>query len=72
MYHDVVEHDAIEEDVWHMSHDMVDKKYFDTFCMSFLAFEQLVLELTPFLQSDAPYFVWSPILVCKQVKLILY
>ena len=50
-------HDVVEDDVWHMFHDMLDKKYLDTFRMSFLAFEHLVLELIPFLQSHAHYFV---------------
>ena len=40
--------------------------------MSFLAFEQLVLQLTPFLQSLARYFVRAPIPIRKQVKLVIY
>jgi DDE superfamily endonuclease len=67
-----VYHDVVEDDVWHTSHDMLDKKYLDTFRMSFLAFEQLVLELTPFLECRAPYFVRAPIPVRKQVKLVIY
>ena len=51
---------------------MLDKKYLDTFQMSFLAFEQLVLELTLFLQSHARYFVPAPIPIRKQVKLVIY
>ena len=47
---------------------MLDKKYLDTFQMSFLAFEQLVLELTPFLQSHAR----ASILIREQVKLVIY
>ena len=62
----------VEDDVWHTSHDMLDKKYLDTFRMSFLAFEQLVLELTPFLQSHARYFVRASIPIRKQVKLVIY
>jgi len=37
--HQYVYHDVVEDDVWHMSHDMLDKKYFNTFHISFLAFE---------------------------------
>ena len=51
---------------------MLDKKYLNTFRMSFLAFEQLVLELTPFLQYHARYFVRAPIPIRKQVKLVIY
>ena len=51
---------------------MLDKKYLDTFQMSFLAFEQLVLELTPFLQSHTRYFVQASIPIWKQVKLVIY
>ena len=40
--------------------------------MSFLAFEQLVLQLTPFLQSHVRYFVRAPIPIRKQVKLVIY
>ena len=42
-------HDVVEDDVWHTSHDMLDKKYLDTFRISFLVYEQLVLKLTLFL-----------------------
>ena len=40
--------------------------------MSFLAFEYLVLELTPFLQSHARYFVLALIPIRKQIKLVIY
>jgi len=43
MYHNVV-----KNDVWHTTHGMLNKNYVNTTWMSFLAFEQLMLELILF------------------------
>jgi hypothetical protein len=53
---------------------MLDLKYWQTFRMTFMAFEQLVLEMTPFLASVVPHCVPNrPLMpVKKQIKLVLY
>lgn len=56
---------VIEQDVRHTTHDILDQKYVQAFRMSYLAFEQLVLELTLFLESIVAYVVRPPILVQK-------
>ena len=58
--------------MWHTTLEMLDFRYWQTYRMDFLAFEALVDLLTPFLQPTAARFVRPPILVRKQVKLILY
>jgi len=58
--------------VWHTTPDMLDRKYRKTYRMSFLAFEQLVAELTPFLRPTAHMFVRPPISIRKQVCLVVY
>ena len=40
--------------------------------MTFLSFERLVQELTPFLQSVVVIFVRPPVPVRKQIKLVVY
>jgi hypothetical protein len=51
---------------------MLDRKYQQTYRMSFLAFERLVAELTPFLRPTAQMFVRPPISIKKQVCLVVY
>jgi hypothetical protein len=51
---------------------MLDRKYRNTYRMSFLAFEQLVAELTPFLLPTVQMFVRPPIPIRKQVCLVVY
>ena len=58
--------------MWHTTPDMLDRKYRQTYRMSFLAFKQLVAELTPFLRPTAQMFVRPPIPIRKQVCLVLY
>ena len=58
--------------MWHTTPEMLDFRYWQTYCMDFLAFEALVDLLTSFLQPIAARFVRPPILVRKQVKLVLY
>ena len=51
---------------------MLDRKYRQTYMMSFLAFERLVAELTPSLRPTAQMFVRPPISIKKQVCLVVY
>ena len=44
-----IHHDVVEGDVWHTSPAMRDLRYWQTYRMTFLSFERLVQELTPFL-----------------------
>ena len=69
-----VQHDVVKNDVWHTNPQMLNLKYWQTFRMTFMAFEQLVLELTPFLQPIVPHCVPNrpPMPIRKQVKLVLY
>ena len=67
-----IHYDVVEGDVWHTTPDMLDRKYRMTYRMSFLAFEQLVAELTPFLRPTAQMFVRPPIPIRKQVCLVIY
>ena len=48
-----IPYDVVEGDVWHTTPDMLDQKYRKTYRRSFLTFEQLVAELTPFLRPTA-------------------
>jgi hypothetical protein len=50
----------------------LDLKYREKFRMSFMAFEQLILKMTPFLKPIINYVVHAPILIWKQVKLVLF
>lgn len=67
-----IHYDVVEDDVWHTTPDMLDRKCRKTYRMSFLAFEQLVAELTPFLRPTAQMFVRPPIPIGKQMCLIVY
>ena len=69
-----VHHDVVENDVWHTTPQMSNLKHWQIFRMTFMAFEQLVLELTPFLQPIVPHCVSNrpPMSIRKQVKLVLY
>jgi hypothetical protein len=67
-----IHYDIVEGDVWHTTPDMLDRKYRQTYRMSYLAFEQLVAELTPFLRPTAHMFVRPPISIRKQVCLVVY
>ena len=46
-------YDIVEGDVWHTTPEMLDRKYRKIYRMNFLAFEQLVAELIPFLRPIA-------------------
>ena len=67
-----VHYDVVEGDVCHTTPDMLDRKYRTSYRMSFLAFEHLVSELTPFLRPTADMFVRPPVLVRKQIPLVVY
>ena len=67
-----IHHDVVEDDVWHTSHDMLNLRYWQTYRMDFITFEQLVDLLTPFLCPTAVTFVRPPIPIRKQVKFFLY
>ena len=62
----------VEGDVWHSTPDMLDCKYQKSYKMSFMAFEHLVAELTPFLCPIANMFVRPPIPIRKHVSLVVY
>ena len=62
----------VEGDVWHTTPDILDRKYRKSYRMSFMAFEHLVAELTPFLRPCANMFVRPPIPIRKQVSLVVY
>ena len=51
---------------------MLDRKYRQSYMMSFLAFERLVAELTPSLRPTTQMFVRPPISIKKQVCLVVY
>lgn len=44
-----VHYDVVEDDVWHTTPTMLVEKYWESYRMTFLAFEHLVRELTSFL-----------------------
>ena len=67
-----VHYDVVEGDVWHTTPDMLDRKYRKSYRMSFLAFEDFVSELTPFLRPTANMFVRPPVPIRKQVSLVVY
>ena len=67
-----VHYGVIKGDVWYTTPDMLDHKYHRSYKMSFLAFEHLVSELTPFLRPTADMFVRSPVPVRKQISLVVY
>ena len=53
---------------------MLDKECWKAFRMTFMAFESLVIELTPFLAPIVPHAVIGrpPLHVRKQLKLVIY
>ena len=67
-----IHHDIVEGDVWHITPQMLDIKYWQTYRMEFMAFEALVDLLTPFLYFTTVRFIRPPIPVRKQVKFVLY
>ena len=64
--------DVVGGDVWHITLDMLDCNYRKSYSLSFLAFEHLVSELTPFLHPIANMFVRPPVSIRKQVSLVVY
>ena len=58
--------------MWQTTPDILNRKYRKTYKMSFLAFEQLVAELTPFLRPTTLMFLMPPIPIRKQMCLVLY
>ena len=67
-----IHYDVVEGDVWHTTPDMLDRKYQKSYRMSFMAFEHLVAELTPFLRPTANMFVRPFIPIRKQVSLVVH
>jgi hypothetical protein len=63
---------VIEGDVWHCTPKMFDRKYLQSYKMTFLTFEYLLQELTPFICPFATQFVRTPIPLRKVVKMVLY
>ncbi len=51
---------------------MLDRKYLQSYRMTFLAFEYLLQELTPFICPYATQFIITPIPFKKVVKMVLY
>jgi hypothetical protein len=51
---------------------MFDRKYLQFYRMTFLAFEYLLQELTPFICPFPTQFVRTPIPLKKVVKMVLY
>lgn len=43
-----VHYNVVKDDVWHITPIVLDKNYWESYGMAFLAFEHLVSELTPF------------------------
>jgi hypothetical protein len=70
--HQHVYYNVIKNDVWHTTSSMLNLKYREKFRMSFMAFEQLVLKMTLFLEPIVDYVVRAPILLRKQIKLVLF
>ncbi len=64
--------DVIESDVWHCTSRMFDRKYFQSYKMTFLTFEYLLQKLTPFVYPSTTQFVKIPIPLIKVVKMVLY
>jgi hypothetical protein len=64
--------DVIEGDVWHCTPKMLDRKYLQCYRMTFLTFEYLSQELTPFIYPFAIQFVKTPIPLRKGMKMVLY
>ncbi len=64
--------DVIEGDVWHCTLKMLDREYLQSYRITFLAFEYLLQELTPFICPSATQFVITPIPLRKVVKMVLY
>jgi hypothetical protein len=67
-----IHYDVVKGDVWHTTTDMLNRKYRQTYRMSFLAFEQLVAEFIPFLYFIVQMFVRPLILIRKQMCLVVY
>ncbi len=61
----------MEINVWHTTPEMKDKKIFLHYKMNFETFNNLVLELTPFLQSSCLNHV-KPQLEIKRLWLLLF
>jgi hypothetical protein len=69
-----VYHDIVQDDVWHTTPEMLNREYWSAFRMTFMAFEHLVMGLTPFLAPIVPHVVSSrpPLSIRKQIKLVIY
>ncbi len=64
--------DVIEGDFWHCTQKMLDRKYFQSYRILFVAFKYLLQELTPFICPSTTQFVRTPTPFKKAVKLVLY
>jgi hypothetical protein len=64
--------DVIEGDVWHCTPKMLERKYLQSYRMTFLTFEYLLPELSPFIYPSATQFVRTPIPFKKAMKTVLY
>jgi len=60
--------DVIEGDVWHCTPKMLDRKYLQSYRMTFIAFEYLLQKLTPFIYPFAIQFVKTPIPLKKSCE----
>jgi len=56
----------------HCTPKMFDRKYLQYYRMTFLTFEYLLQELTPFIYPFATQFVRTPIPLKKVMKMVLY
>ncbi len=64
--------DVIKGDVCHCTPKMLDRKYLQSYRMTFLTFEYLLQELTPFICPFVIQSVRTPIPLSKVVKMVLY
>jgi hypothetical protein len=64
--------DVIEGDVWHCTPKMFDRKYLQSYRMTFLAFDFFFFKLTPFIYPFPTQFVITLIPLRKVLKLVLY
>ncbi len=64
--------DFAETNVWHSTPIIRDRKFLLHYIMNFEAFNNLVLELTPFLQSSCPNLIRPQLKIRKIVAIVIY
>ncbi len=64
--------DLVETNVWHTTPEIRDRKFLLHYRMSFEAFNNLVLELTPFLQSSCLNLIRPQLEIIKIVVIVIY